>query len=307
MSGMRGIMLMAYGTPRTLDDVEEYYAHIRGMYRGGGKPSREEVLELTERYRRIGGTSPLIEITENQKKKLQAKLDSAGSSTIVYSAMKHSPPFIADVVEQASNDGVDELFGLALAPHYSSISVGTYIQAMNEANLKLARPMEVQYVTSWHDNRLLIEMWAEKTMEAELKLGEGGNSLIFSAHSLPERILKTDPYKDQLLETSKLVGGKLNRPEWSFCFQSASQSREPWLGPDIQDHLESLYLRGERNFLLAPVGFVADHLEILYDIDIECKEWARNRGAKLERCVMPNDSSKLIDCLYSIAASQGFG
>ena len=299
-------MLMAYGTPRTLGDVEAYFTHIREMYRGGGKPSREEISELTERYRRIGGTSPLIEITENQKKKLQAKLTSVGSSTIVYSAMKHSPPFIADVVEQASRDGVDELFGLALAPHYSSISVGTYIQAMNEVNLKLARPMKVQYVTSWHDNPLLIEMWTEKVVEAGLKLGEE-SSLIFSAHSLPERILKTDPYKDQLLETSKLVGVRLNRPDWSFCFQSASQSREPWLGPDIQEHLESLYTRGERNFLLAPVGFVADHLEILYDIDIECKEWARNRGAKLERCVMPNDSPKLIDCLYSIAASKGFG
>ena len=299
-------MLMAYGTPRTLGDVEAYFTHIREMYRGGGKPSREEISELTERYRRIGGTSPLIEITENQKKKLQAKLTSVGSSTIVYSAMKHSPPFIADVVEQASGDGVDELFGLALAPHYSSISVGTYIQAMNEVNLKLARPMKVQYVTSWHDNPLLIEMWTEKVVEAGLKLGEE-SSLIFSAHSLPERILKTDPYKDQLLETSKLVGVRLNRPDWSFCFQSASQSREPWLGPDIQEHLESLYTRGERNFLLAPVGFVADHLEILYDIDIECKEWARNRGAKLERCVMPNDSPKLIDCLYSIAASKGFG
>jgi ferrochelatase len=304
---MRGIMLMAYGTPRTLDDVEAYYTHIRGMYRGGGKPSQEEITELTERYRRIGGTSPLIEITENQKKKLQAKLDAAGSSTVVYSAMKHSPPFIADVVEQASRDGIDELFGLALAPHYSSISVGTYIQAMNEANLKLVRPMKAQYVTSWHDNPLLIEMWADRIVEANSKLGGGNNSLIFSAHSLPERILKTDPYKDQLLETSKLVGERLNRRDWSFCFQSASQSREPWLGPDIQDHLESLYVRGERNFMLAPVGFVTDHLEILYDVDIECKEWARIRGAKLERCTMPNDSSKLIDCLYSIALSKGFG
>src|SRR5208282_3632623 len=217
---MRGIMLMAYGTPRTLDDVEAYYTHIRGMYRGGGKPSREEVLELTERYRRIGGTSPLVELTENQKKKLQAKLVSVGSSTVVYSAMKHSSPFIADVVEQASNDGIDELFGLALAPHYSSISVGTYIQALNEANLKLASPMNVQSVSSWHDNQLLIEMWADKVVEANSKLGEGNNSLIFSAHSLPERILKTDPYKDQLVETSRLVGERLSRRDWSFCFQS---------------------------------------------------------------------------------------
>jgi len=300
-------MLMAYGTPRSLDDVEEYYTHIRGMYRGGGKPSQEEVSKLTERYRRIGGTSPLIEITENQKKKLQAKLESVGSSTVVYSAMKHSPPFIADVVEQASRDGIDELFGLALAPHYSSISVGTYIQAMNEANLKLASPMKVHSVTSWHDNPFLIEMWAEKVVETKSKLGEGNNSLIFSAHSLPERILKTDPYKDQLLETSKLVGERLGRRDWSFCFQSASQSREPWLGPDIQDHLESLYTRGEQNFLLAPVGFVTDHLEILYDIDIECKEWAKEQGVKLERCEMPNDSPKLIDCLYSILTSRGFG
>jgi len=298
---------MAYGTPRSLDDVEEYYTHIRGMYRGGGKPSQEEVSKLTERYRRIGGTSPLIEITENQKKKLQAKLESVGSSTVVYSAMKHSPPFIADVVEQASRDGIDELFGLALAPHYSSISVGTYIQAMNEANLKLASPMKVHSVTSWHDNPFLIEMWAEKVVETKSKLGEGNNSLIFSAHSLPERILKTDPYKDQLLETSKLVGERLGRRDWSFCFQSASQSREPWLGPDIQDHLESLYTRGEQNFLLAPVGFVTDHLEILYDIDIECKEWAKEQGVKLERCEMPNDSPKLIDCLYSILTSRGFG
>ena len=300
-------MLMAYGAPRTLDDVEAYYTHIRATYRLEGKPSPEEVSELTERYRRIGGASPLIEITENQKKKLQAKLDSVGSSTVVYSGMKHSPPFIADAVRQASEDGVNELFGLVLAPHYSSMSVGTYLQPLSEANLKLTRPMKIRYVTSWHDNPLLIEIWAEKILEARSKLGEAGNSLIFSAHSLPERILKTDPYKDQILETSKLIGERLKWPEWSFCYQSASQSREPWLGPDIQDHLESLYARGERSFLLAPVGFVTDHLEILYDVDIECKEWASNHGARFERCSMPNDSPKLIDCLYSIAASNGFG
>lgn len=292
---------MAYGAPRRLEDVEAYYTHIRG----GTKPSPEELENLVERYRAIGGTSPLIGITEAQRAKLQSRLRSSGSKTRVYSAMKHSPPFIADVVKEVAADGVDRLLGIALAPHYSKMSIGSYIKAVEDANSILPKKMKLDFVPSWHENPKLIEVWCERISEAEKKLSENC-WLIFSAHSLPARIVSEgDPYKDQLLETSRLVAEKAGKDRWSFSFQSASHTREPWLGPDILEHLDSLHEEGKRDFLVVPVGFVSDHLEILYDIDVECREWARRHGARLERCESLNDSDGFIECLYDLVMKKG--
>ncbi|MDG6920083.1 MAG: ferrochelatase [Nitrososphaerota archaeon] len=298
---MKAVLLMAYGTPRTLGDVEAYYTHIRG----GRKPTKEEVDGLIERYNAIGGTSPLMEITERARAALQEKIREGGSDTKVFSAMKHSPPFISEVVSSVSKEA-DELLAVALAPHYSGMSVGSYIKAVEDANAAAPRKMRLEFVRSWHTNPLFIKAWAGRVRRAEAGLPPG-YALIFSAHSLPERILESgDPYKAQLLETSRLIAQELGKSEWTFSFQSAGHTSEPWMGPDILEHLEELYGRGKRAFLVAQVGFVSDHLEVLYDLDFEAKSWADKRGVTFRRCESLNDSEELVRCLYSLAADRGF-
>jgi len=299
---MKAVMLMAYGTPRTLSEVEDYYTDIRG----GRKPSPEELARLVERYEAIGGTSPLIRITEGQRSKLQSTLAASGSETKVYSAMKHSPPFIADVVKEASSDGVNELLSIALAPHFSKMSVGTYDLAIEMANARLPTPMKLDFIPSWHRQPELIDAWASRVRRAQRDL-PADYSLVFSAHSLPERILaQGDPYRNQLPETSEMIAEKVGKEGWSFSFQSASHSSEPWMGPDILEHLQGLADKGRRDFLIAPIGFVSDHLEILYDIDIECRAWAKERGARLTRCESLNDSDEFIRCLHSLVVGKNY-
>lgn len=299
---MKGVLLMTYGTPRSLQGVEEYYTNIRG----GQRPTQAEVENLRRRYEAIGGTSPLIRTTESLRAKLQRALSDGGSATRVYSAMKHSEPFISEVVKQAAGDGVDELLSIALAPHFSRMSVGTYMLAVETANASLPKRMRLDSVSSWHLNPKLIEAWAARVRRAGPKL-PAEHSLVFSAHSLPERILADgDPYRYQLVETCESVASAVGRTGWSFAFQSAGHTRDPWLGPDILEHLQAQLDGGSRSFLIAPVGFVADHLEILYDIDVECREWAAENGARLERCEMLNDDDDFVDCLQSIVGERKF-
>ncbi|MDG6926831.1 MAG: ferrochelatase, partial [Nitrososphaerota archaeon] len=234
------------------------------------------------------------------------KLAASGSETRVYSAMKHSPPFIADVVKEAAADGVDELLSITLAPHYSKMSVGTYNHAVELANAALPTKMKLDFVLSWHKHPELIEAWARRVRRAE-RILPADYSLVFSAHSLPERILaQGDPYRNQLLETSELIAAEAGKARWSFSFQSASHTNEPWLGPDILEHLQGLVDRGQQDFLVAPIGFVSDHLEILYDIDIECRQWAKDYGVRLTRCESLNDSDELIGCLRSLVLEKHF-
>ncbi len=299
---MKGVILMTYGTPRSLEGVEEYYTNIRG----GVRPTDAEVEGLRRRYKAIGGTSPLIRITESLRVKLQRRVADEGSDTLVYSAMKHSEPFINDVVKRAAGDGVDELLSIALAPHNSKMSVGTYMLAVEMANAALPRRMRLDSVSSWHKNPKLIEAWASRIRSSE-RMISGTYSLVFSAHSLPEKILASgDPYRYQLIETCELISAAIRRSEWAFSFQSAGHTKEPWLGPDILGHLQGQFDRGSRSFLIAPIGFVADHLEILYDIDIECKQWAEKNGAQLARCDSLNDSDDFVDCLHSIILEKLF-
>ncbi len=299
---MKGVLLLTYGTPSSLEGVEAYYTHIRG----GQKPSEAQLADLVSRYRAIGGTSPLIRITENQRAKLQSRLEREGSSTRVYCGMKHSPPFIADVMRQASEDGVKEMLAIPLTPHYSKMNTETYVLSVEMANNTAPSRMKLDFVRSWNTNPRLIEAWARRIEEAQTNL-PGETSLIFSAHSLPERTLaQGDPYRSRLLETSELIASRVGRENWSFAFQSAGHTGEPWLGPDIVEHLQGLYDGGQRSFLVAPIGFVSDHLEVLYDIDVECAGWARDHGARLARCRMLNDSDEFVDCLDSIVVEWGY-
>jgi len=274
---------MAYGSPERIDDIRPYLEDIRE-----GRPVWEAAVEeLTKRYRRIGGRSPLDEITERQRTALEREL---GIS--VYVGMKHWRPRIADAVETALERGADRLLGIVLAPHYSSLSIAGYRERLEDA---LDGRAELAFVESWHDHEPFIAVLADRVRGAE-------THVVFTAHSLPERILAAgDPYRDQLLETSRLVAERAGVERWSFAFQSASPTGEPWLGPDILEELDALHQRGVRSVLLAPVGFVSDHLEILWDLDVEARERAAELGLELDRIESLNDDPAFIRALAALA------
>ncbi len=282
----RAVVLMAYGSPSCPEDIPAYFADIRG-----GRPVRPEaVAELEERYRRIGGTSPLNEITERQRAALAAEL-----GIPVYVGMRHWTPRIAEAIDRAVADGVEHITGIVLAPHFSRMSVGEYHRQLEEA---CAGRVQLTLVASYHAYPPLIELLADR-------VGETDAHVVFTAHSLPERILaNSDPYKDQLLATSALVADRASVESWSFAFQSASPTGEPWLGPDILEELERLESAGVRKVLVSPVGFVADHLEILWDIDIEARARATELGLDLERTSSLNDDPAFIGVLAGLAVAQ---
>jgi protoporphyrin/coproporphyrin ferrochelatase len=273
------VVLMAYGSPSDPGDIPAYFEDIRG-----GRPVRPEaVAELVERYRRIGGSSPLNEITERQRAALEHELGAP-----VYVGMKHWTPRIAEAANQALDAGAQRIVGLVLAPHYSSISIGGYRDRLAKA---VGDRGDLVMIESWHDHRPLLDILADRIRGTDAHV-------VFTAHSLPERILaEGDPYKGQLLETSRLVAERAGVETWSFAFQSASPTGEPWLGPDILEELERLHADGVRKVLVAPVGFVSDHLEILWDIDVEAREKAAELGLALDRIESLNDAPEFARAL----------
>jgi ferrochelatase len=279
------VILMAYGSPERLADVPAYYADIRG-----GRPiAPENLADLVERYRRLGieDSSPLNAITEQTRAALEQEL-----GLPVYTGMKHWPPRIADAAESALAGGAARIAGLVLAPHYSALSIKGYRDQLEQA---LAGRAELAFVESWHDEPGFLELLSERVRGTQ-------SHVVFSAHSLPERILAMgDPYKDQLLETSRLVADAAGLGErWSFSFQSESPTGEPWLGPDILDHLAALHDEGVTDVLVCPVGFVSDHLEIRWDIDVEARERAAELGMRVERIEMPNADPAFVRTLAGI-------
>jgi ferrochelatase len=282
---MKAVVLMAYGSPERLADVPAYYSDIRG-----GRPIRPELLEdLVERYRRLGidEGSPLNAITEETRAALEAEL----GDVPVFTGMKHWTPRIAEAADAAVSAGADTVVGLVLAPHYSAMSIAGYRTQLEQA---LDGRAELAFIDSWHDEPGFVELLADRVR------GSGAH-VVFTAHSLPARILEAgDPYKDQLLETSRLIAERAGLDDWSFSFQSESQTGEPWLGPDILDHLEELHERGITEVLVCPVGFVADHLEIRWDLDHEAAEKARTLGLEFSRIEMPNADPAFIEVLAGL-------
>jgi ferrochelatase len=278
------VVLMAYGSPERLADVPAYYADIRG-----GRPiSPENLADLVERYRRLGieESSPLNAITERTRAALETTL-----GLPVFTGMKHWTPRIADAVESALAADADEIAGLVLAPHYSDLSIKGYRDQLERA---LAGRADLRFVESWHDEPGFVELLADRVRGTDAHV-------VFTAHSLPARILERgDPYKTQLLETSSLVARAAGLSDWSFSFQSESPTGEPWLGPDILDHLDVLAARGVGHVLVCPVGFVSDHLEIRWDIDVEAQEKAARLGLRLERIEMPNDDPTFVRMLAGV-------
>jgi protoporphyrin/coproporphyrin ferrochelatase len=279
------VVLMAYGSPERLADVPDYYADIRG-----GRPIRPELLEdLVERYRRLGieDGSPLNAITEETRAALEREL----GDVPVFTGMKHWEPRIAEAAERALATGAGAVVGLVLAPHFSSLSIAGYREQLERA---LARRAELLFIDSWHDEPGLVDLLADRVRGTEAHV-------VFTAHSLPARILESgDPYQDQLLETATLVAERANLADWTFSFQSESQTGEPWLGPDILDHLSRLRAEGVTDVLVCPVGFVADHLEIKWDLDHEAADRARQLGLGFARIEMPNADPAFVRVLAAL-------
>jgi ferrochelatase len=279
------VVLMAYGSPERLADVPAYYRDIRG-----GRPIRPELLaELVERYRRlrIEDESPLNAITEETRAALEREL----RDVPVFTGMKHWMPRIAQAAEKAVAAGAESVVGLVLAPHYSAMSIGGYRRQLEDA---LSGRAELLFVDSWHDEPGFVGLLADRVRGTDAHV-------VFTAHSLPARVLETgDPYMDQLLETSQLVAERAALETWTFSFQSESETGEPWLGPDILDHLNELHAQGVRDVLVCPIGFVADHLEIRWDLDHEAAERAELLGMAFSRIEMPNTDPQFVKVLAAL-------
>jgi len=285
------VVLMAYGSPDRLADVPAYYADIRG-----GRPVRPELLDdLVARYRALGiddsdGPSPLNAITEDTRAALEESL-----GIRVLTGMRHWEPRIAAAVETALELGHDHLVGLVLAPHWSSLSIAKYEGLFDEA---VAGRAETRFVHEWGTEPAFVELLAQRIRAAPLTID---SHVVFTAHSLPARIRDTgDTYEESLLHTSRLVADRAAIRDWSFAFQSESPTGEPWLGPDILDHLDALAGRGVTDVLACPVGFVSDHLEIRWDLDVEAADRSAELGLRFARIEMPNADPILIDALAGI-------
>jgi ferrochelatase len=288
--GSPAVILMAYGSPDRLADVPAYYADIRG-----GRPIAPEHLDdLVARYRALGiddsdGPSPLNAITEETRAALEHEL-----GLTVLTGMRHWEPRIGSAVEAALELGHDALVGLVLAPHWSTLSVARYEQLFLES---VAGRVETRFVRRWGTETGFVDLLARRCSER----ASDGTHVVFTAHSLPARILEQgDPYRESLLETSALVADQAGIDDWSFAFQSESPTGEPWLGPDILEHLAALHGAGVTDVLACPVGFVSDHLEIRWDLDVEAAQRSRELGIRFARIEMPNAAPELVETLAGI-------
>ncbi|MTD31645.1 ferrochelatase [Planomicrobium sp. YIM 101495] len=305
MKKMMGLLVMAYGTPYKEEDIERYYTHIRH----GRKPSEESLEDLKSRYKAIGGLSPLAKITKDQAEALRDRLNEVQDDIEfkVYLGLKHIEPFIEDGVEEMKKDGITEAVSIVLAPHFSTFSVKSYNGRAKEAADKAG--ISITSVESWYTEPKFIQFWSEKVSGAFAEMSEEEREkacLIVSAHSLPEKILQNgDPYPDQLKETADLIAAATGIKNVELGWQSAGQTPEPWLGPDVQDLTRELYeQKGYRSFVYTPVGFVADHLEVLFDNDYECKVVCDEVGAAYRRPAMPNVDPLFIDGLADVVMNK---
>jgi protoporphyrin/coproporphyrin ferrochelatase len=297
-----GLLVMAYGTPYKEEDIERYYTHIRH----GRTPSPEMLEDLTQRYEAIGGISPLAKITLDQGKSLEERLNAIQDEVEfkMFLGLKHIEPFVEDAVQQMHEDGIEEAVSIVLAPHFSTFSVKSYNGRAKEEAAKIGGP-KITSVESWYDEPKFIDYWVKKVKDTYEKMTEeerNGAVLIVSAHSLPERILKDgDPYPEQLQETADLIAKGAGITEYAVGWQSEGNTPDPWLGPDVQDLTRELHHeKGYNTFVYIPVGFVADHLEVLYDNDYECKVVTDEIGANYYRPEMPNSKPEFIDALATV-------
>ena len=285
----RATLLLAHGTPDSLDDMPEYLARVRG----GRPPSPELIEEMRHNYAAIGGRSPLTDITRAQAAALQAAL---ADGTPVYVGMRNWKPFIAQALAEASGAGVTEMVALPLAPQYSSLSVGKYREAVGTAT---PAGMSVHFVNAWHDHALLLDAFAEK-VKAALD-SSPPDAVIFTAHSLPTRVLREgDPYADHVAASARGIAARVGLEHFEQAWQSAGRTPEPWLGPSLDEKLRELAAAGQKRVLVVPVSFVCDHSEVLFDVDVAAQAVARQQGIELSRSESLNTSDTFIRALADI-------
>ncbi|WP_078381536.1 ferrochelatase [Sutcliffiella halmapala] len=301
-----GLLVMAYGTPYKEEDLERYYTHIRR----GKKPSDEMLQDLRDRYDAIGGISPLAKITQEQADALGAHLNEIQDKVEfnVYLGLKHIEPFVEDAVKQMKEDGITEAVSIVLAPHFSTYSIKSYNNRAQEESDKIGGPA-IYSVESWYEEPKFIDYWVKRVSETfdGMDAKEKENAvLIVSAHSLPEKIIQMgDPYRDQLQETADLIAKGAEIENYCIAWQSEGNTPDPWLGPDVQDITRDLHReKGYTSFVYTPVGFVSDHLEVLYDNDIECKVVTNELDAKYYRPEMPNTQPEFIDAMASVVLEE---
>lgn len=295
------ILLMAYGGPERLDQVEAYYTDIRG----GSPPPASLLAELIDRYRSIGGGSPLSRVVETQRAALEAEMAARGRATPVYAAMRHTEPRIARVVERIVGDGATHVVAIALAPQRSTFSAG-YRRALDAGLAHRGGPAPaVTVIDSWHEQPGFIAALAQTTREVLAGFPDPSGVLVmFTGHSLPKRVVaEGDPYPDQLAGTAALVAGRLGLSDYALAYQSPGRTGEAWLGPDLLEEIRRLATIGVRDVVVRPVGFVADHLEILYDIDVAAQAVARGAGVRLHRARSLNDDPLFIGGLADLAGA----
>jgi protoporphyrin/coproporphyrin ferrochelatase len=299
------VLAMAYGTPAGPEELEAYYTHIRR----GRPPTPELLAELRRRYEAIGGHSPLLELTRAQVAGLERALAKAGHPDVpVALGMKHAAPFIEDTVAELASGGARQILGLVLAPHYSHLSVGEYTERARAAAATAATQPAVSVVRSWHLAPGYLDFLSAALKDALRALpaeAGAGAHVLFTAHSLPARILDDhDPYPAQLRETAAAVAARTGLERWSVAWQSAGRTPEPWLGPDVLEALGELAAADVGAVVVCPAGFVTDHLEVLYDLDIEASARARELGLAFARTASPNANPRLLRALARVVLDE---
>ncbi|MCB0156024.1 MAG: ferrochelatase [Anaerolineae bacterium] len=290
----KAVLVLAYGTPDTVDGMECYLWDIRG-----GRPMSQEFIdEFKHRYSLIGGKSPLTALTYDQAKKTGHALAERGYDWPVYVGMRHWSPWIKDAIGQMYIQGVEEAVAIVMAPHYSKMSIGKYWERLNEAQAAVGSNIKFTFVDAWYQQPQFLQA-IENHIRAGLEKFPAAEreqvKVVFTAHSLPARLVKMgDPYDDQLQHNARLVAERLGDIDWMFSYQSAAETGEPWLGPQIEEVVVDLAKQGYKHMLVAPIGFVCDHVEILYDIDIEAKKLAEEHQIHLERIESMNSDPLFI-------------
>jgi ferrochelatase len=310
-----GVLVMAYGTADGVEDIERYYTDIRG----GRPPDPEHLQELKDRYEAIGNVFPLLETTRAQAGGLVERLNADGGTGFrAYLGMKHSPPFIQEAVAQILADGVDRVVGIVMAPHWSGMSVETYVERVRKALAEQGGEVHATFVRHFHDHPGFVDLLADRVDEALQGLPDDVRDdavALFTAHSLPIRTVETDlshrckychacedscRYRDGLEETADLVASKLGLERSGIAWQSAGRTDDPWWGPPVEDVIEDLGATGVPAVVVCSAGFVADHLETLYDLDIEARFAAERVGMTFARTRMPNADPEFLDVLAQV-------
>jgi ferrochelatase len=296
---MKAFLLLAFGGPRSLDEVEPF---LTRLFRGG-KPSPEQLERIKERYRLIGGFSPLPEITFKQARALENSLSSKGYEFKSYVGMRYGQPLIEEALKEILQDGIEEVIALPMTPFRSRGSTGAYIEEVNRIRKNLEKTMELSFIEAWHLHPLFVEAIQEKIQEGLVQFTPEEKKkvhLIFTAHSLPKSLIENEPYVKDMEGSVREVLKKIEPLPWHIAFQSRGMGPEEWLGPDVESVLTDLSRQKVREVLTIPIGFVSDHIEILYDIDIVYREKAKLMGVVLKRTPSLNFSEKFVKALAAI-------